>query len=315
MADEHFSYGGQAVIEGVMIRGRRGYALACRLSDGSIETEKTPWEPLSKRHWFLGLPIVRGTPALLEALIIGYRTLMKSADKAAKSEGIAPPSSVQYALSMAVSLVIAVGGFILAPALLVKLVSHLWPVLNTPVGNFLKYLAEGILRIAAFVAFISWASRMAEMHRVFQYHGAEHKVIHAYEAEHTFTPEAAEPYTTLHPRCGTSFIFTVFIVGILVHALVSWNHTFLFVLGSRLLLLPVVAGISYEVIRLAGRFQNSPVISAMVAPGMLMQKITTQPPTPDMMEVAIAALEGALELDGVKIEESKSREEDLKVDS
>ncbi len=147
---------------------------------------------------------------------------MKSADKAAKSEGIAPPSPVQYALSMAVSLIIAVGGFVLAPAFLAKIL----PFPHTHGGSFLKYIFEGLIRIAAFVGFIAWASRMAEMRRVFQYHGAEHKVIHAYEAHGTFTPEAAEPYTTLHPRCGTSFIFTVMLVGILVHALVSWQHGF-----------------------------------------------------------------------------------------
>ncbi len=278
-----------------MIRGRKGYALACRRADGRITTDKFPWEPLSKRHWLLGLPIVRGTPALLEALIIGYKTLMRSADLAAESEGIKPPTPFQYGLSIAFALAIAIGGFVLLPAALTKPV----PV-ETSSGNFLKYLLEGLIRIIFFLIFIVFAARLPEMRRVFQYHGAEHKVIHAYEATGSYSVAEATPYTTLHPRCGTSFIFTVMLVGILVHALVKWEHGFGYVLASRLVLLPVVAGLSYEVIRLAGRFKRSRLLGLMVAPGMWLQKITTQPPTPEMMEVAIHSLEGALELDGVK---------------
>ena len=298
MAAEHFSYGGQAVIDGVMIRGRKGYAVACRLADGEIKVEKRSWEPLSRRHWLLNLPIIRGTPALIDAMVIGYRSLLLSADYAAVSEGIKPPTTLQYVLSIALAMVIAIGGFVLAPAFVTKQV----PAVST-VGNMLKYLLEGLMRLVLFVIFIYLSSRMADMRRVFQYHGAEHKVINAFEATGRYGVEEAEPYGTLHQRCGTSFIFTVMIVGILVHALVSWQHGVLVVLASRLLLLPVVAGVSYELIRLAGRHKRSRILSILVAPGMWLQRITTQPPTPDMVEVAIQALEGALELD----EESKSR--------
>ncbi len=169
------------------------------------------------------------------------------------------------------------------------------------------------ITIFAFVGFILLASRMRDMRRVFQYHGAEHKVIHAYEATGTYSPEGAAPYSTLHPRCGTSFIFTVLIVAILVHFVAGWPSSMAVRLTTRLLLLPVVAGLSYEIIRLAGRFKSSRLLGAMVAPGMWMQKITTQPPTPDMMEVAIVALEGALEIDGVKtpiVEESPAPKND-----
>jgi len=298
VAAEHFSYGGQAVIDGVMIRGRKGYAVACRLADGEIKVEKRSWEPLSRRHWLLNLPIIRGTPALIDAMVIGYRSLLLSADYAAVSEGIKPPTTLQYVLSIALAMVIAIGGFVLAPAFVTKQV----PAVST-VGNMLKYLLEGLMRLVLFVIFIYLSSRMADMRRVFQYHGAEHKVINAFEATGRYGVEEAEPYGTLHQRCGTSFIFTVMIVGILVHALVSWQHGVLVVLASRLLLLPVVAGVSYELIRLAGRHKRSRILSILVAPGMWLQRITTQPPTPDMVEVAIQALEGALELD----EESKSR--------
>jgi uncharacterized protein YqhQ len=294
VAEEHFSYGGQAVIDGVMIRGRKGYAVACRLADGEIKVEKRPWAPLSRRHWLLNLPIVRGTPALIDAMVIGYRSLLLSADYAAVSEGIKPPTTFQYGLSIALAMVIAIGGFVLAPSAVIQRVGGGW---------LLNNVVEGAIRATFFVLFLLLASRMADMRRVFQYHGAEHKVINAFEATGRYGAEEAEPYGTLHQRCGTSFIFTVLVVGIFVHALVGWPTSMVVRLGTRLLLLPVVAGVAYEIIRLAGRHKRSRVLSIMVAPGMWLQRITTQPPTPGMVEVAIEALEGALELD----EESKSR--------
>jgi uncharacterized protein YqhQ len=292
LADEHFSYGGQAVIEGVMIRGRRGYATAFRLGDGGIEVEKHAWVPVARRYRLLGLPFVRGTPALVDALIIGYRSLMRSADVAAREEGIKPPTTFQYALSIATALAIAIGGFVLAPsAIIPRLGLHsVW--LN---------LIEGVIRMAFFVIFILLSSRMTEMRRVFQYHGAEHKVINAFEEAGQYSKEAVEDFRTLHQRCGTSFIFTVLVVGILVHAVMGWP-SLLLRLVSRLAVLPIVAGISYEVIKLAGKHKSSRVLSALVAPGMLLQRITTQPPTEDQVEVAIEALDGALELDGVRAE-------------
>jgi uncharacterized protein YqhQ len=254
LAEERFSYGGQAVIEGVMIRGRRGYATAFRLSDGGIEVEKHTWVPVARRHRLLGLPFVRGTPALIDALIIGYRSLMRSADVAAREEGIKPPTTFQYALSIAAALAIAIGGFVLAPsAIIPRLGLHpVW--LN---------LIEGVIRMAFFVIFILLSSRMTEMRRVFQYHGAEHKVINAFEETGQYSKEAVEDFRTLHQRCGTSFIFTVLVVGILVHAVMGWP-SLLLRLVSRLAVLPIVAGISYEVIKLAGKHKSSEHWSWMV---------------------------------------------------
>jgi len=289
--EEHFSYGGQAVIDGVMIRGRAGYAVACRLAGGDIKVEQHRWIPLSRRHRLLNLPVVRGTPALIDAMIIGYRSLILSADCAAVSEGIKPPTTLQYAISIVIALAIAIGGFVLAPSAVIQRLGAGWLVNN---------VVEGLIRAAFFVGFILLASRMADMRRVFQYHGAEHKVINAFETTGQYSPEAAEPYGTLHQRCGTSFIFTVLVVGIFVHALVGWPPSLAVRLGTRLLLLPIIAGVSYELIRLAGRHKHSRVLRVLVAPGMWLQRITTQPPTPDMVEVAIQALEGALELDGEK---------------
>ena len=289
-ADEHFSYGGQAVIEGVMIRGRKGYATAFRLATGEIEVEKHSWEPLSRRHRLLNLPIVRGTPALIDALMIGYRSLIASADAASRGEGFKPPSAFHYGLSIAIALAIAIGGFVLAPSAVIQRM-HL--------HSFTMNLIEGLVRLILFVLFIFFASLMPDMRRVFQYHGAEHKVIHAYEGTGRYTVADTARYKTLHQRCGTSFIFMVLFVGILVHALMGWPSLALRLL-SRLVVLPIVAGVAYELIRLAGRHKSSLLLGMLVWPGMLLQKITTNAPTPEQVEVAIKALDGALELDGVR---------------
>ena len=292
MTDKHFSYGGQAVIEGVMIRGRKGYATAFRLADGSIEVSKHPWEPLTRRHRLLSLPIIRGTPALIDAMLIGYRSLIASADVAARGEGIKPPSPVHYVLSIVAALAIALGGFVLGPSAVIQRLHAGWLVNN---------LVEGGIRAVAFVGFILLVSLMSDMRRVFQYHGAEHKVINAFEATGRYGHEEAGRYRTLHQRCGTSFIFTVLVVGIFVHALVGWPTSIAVRLGTRLLLLPIVAGIAYELIRLAGAHKSSRLLGVMVAPGMWLQRITTRPPSDDQVEVAIKALEGALELDGAEV--------------
>ena len=292
MADEHFSYGGQAVIEGVMIRGRKGYATAFRLADGGIEVQQHRWEPLTRRHRLLSLPIIRGTPALVDAMMIGYRSLMASADVAARGEGIKPPSPVHYALSIVTAIAIALGGFVLGPSAVIQRLHAGWVVNN---------LVEGGIKAVAFVGFILLVSLMSDMRRVFQYHGAEHKVINAFEATGRYGQEEADRYRTLHQRCGTSFIFTVLVVSIFVHALVGWPTSIAVRLGTRLLLLPIVAGVAYEIIRLAGAHKSSRLLGMMVAPGMWLQRITTRQPGDDQVEVAIKALEGALELDGAEV--------------
>jgi len=292
LADEHFSYGGQAVIEGVMIRGQRGYATAFRLADGGIEVQQHRWEPLTRRHRLLSLPIIRGTPALVDAMMIGYRSLMASADVAARGEGIKPPSPVHYALSIVTAIAIALGGFVLGPSAVIQRLHAGWVVNN---------LVEGGIKAVAFVGFILLVSLMSDMRRVFQYHGAEHKVINAFEATGRYGQEEADRYRTLHQRCGTSFIFTVLVVSIFVHALVGWPTSIAVRLGTRLLLLPIVAGVAYEIIRLAGAHKSSRLLGMMVAPGMWLQRITTRQPGDDQVEVAIKALEGALELDGAEV--------------
>jgi uncharacterized protein YqhQ len=290
MAEGRFSYGGQAVIEGVMIRGRKGYATALRLANGEVEVHRQAWVPLTQRHRLLRLPIIRGTPALIDALVVGYRTLMLSADRVAQGEGIKPPTPFQYALSIAAALAIAIGGFVLLPsAVTPKLVSN----------ALLLNLIEGLIRLVFFVLFLAAVSFMPDMRRVFQYHGAEHKVINAFEETGRYQSQDADQFRTLHQRCGTSFIFMVLFVGILVHALVGWPVWY-WRLISRLLLLPVVAGLSYELVKLAGAHKSNWLLGLLVAPGMWLQKITTREPSPDQIEVAIRALEGALALDGAE---------------
>jgi len=292
LSEDHFSYGGQAVIEGVMIRGRRGFATAFRLADGSIQTDKHVWDPLTNRHPLLRLPIIRGTPALIDALLIGYRSLMASADVAAREEGIRPPSPFHYALSIAGALAVVIFGFVLAPSAVITRIEA---------NSFVLNVLEGLIRMVFFVIFILLASLMPDMRRVFQYHGAEHKVINAFEANGRYSQEDADEHRTLHQRCGTSFIFTVLFVGILVHAVFGWPTIWLRLL-SRILVLPIIAGISYEIIKLAGAHKSSRLLGALVAPGMLLQKITTREPTADQVEVAIRALDSALELDAAPAE-------------
>ncbi len=292
MAEGRFSYGGQAVIEGVMIRGRKGYATALRLANGEVEVHRQAWVPLTQRHRLLRLPIIRGTPALIDALVVGYRTLMLSADRVAVGEGIKPPTPVQYGISIAIALAIAIGGFVLLPSAVTPKI----------VTNFLLLnLIEGVIRLVVFVLFLLGVSLMPDMRRVFQYHGAEHKVINAFEERGSYSSEDAGDFRTLHPRCGTSFIFMVLVVGILVHAVVRWPSLWLR-LAWRLALLPVVAGLSYELVKLAGAHRSSWLLGALVAPGMWLQRITTREPTPDQIEVAIRALEGALAVDGAEAE-------------
>ncbi len=285
-----------------MIRGRKGYATAFRLADGHVEVAKHQWEPLSRRHRLLGLPIVRGTPALIDALTIGYRSLIASADAASRGEGIKPPSAWHYTLSIVAAIAIAIGGFMLLPSWVAGFEFGHSRAASLSFGASVgKNLLEGLIRFIVFVAFIGFSSLMPDMRRVFQYHGAEHKIIHSYEGTGARTVEAAAPYRTLHQRCGTSFIFMVLFVGILVHAVMGWPPPALRLL-SRLLVLPIVAGLAYEMVRLAGKYKSSRLLGALVWPGMMLQKITTKEPTSDQVEVAIQALEGALELDGVKVE-------------
>jgi uncharacterized protein YqhQ len=282
-------YGGQAVIEGVMIRGPRHVATACRVAPDRIVVNTEPTRSLLARYPRLNIVFVRGTPGLIDALTIGFRSLIYSANLAVEAEGQKPPSPWYFALSIVVALVFGIGVFVLAPSALIGRLTH---------NSFVLNVLEGALRASFFVAYIVIIGRMREVKRLFQYHGAEHKVVNAYEAGRPLT--AADEFSVIHRRCGTGFIFNVILVGILVHAVLGWP-TFAIRLLSRLLVLPIIAGIAYELTRLAGRYGDSLIIRALIAPGMWLERLTTAEPTPDQIEVAQDAMRGALEAEGAAV--------------
>ena len=306
MADRT-AYGGQAVIEGVMIRGKERVATAVRLNDGSIAVRREMADGWTKGKSWLRLAFVRGTPALIDSLRLGYRTLMWSADQTMEGEGQKKPNALQYTFSIVLALAIGIGVFMLAPTWVIGLIpgtlhaaagANIWSQLIPTWPALLHNISEGVLRVLMLVGYIFIIGRMKDIQRVFQYHGAEHKVVNGWEAGAELTVEDVRKYSRIHPRCGTSFLFLFFVVGILVHALIGWPNWWLRG-ASRLMLLPVVAGLAYELIRLAGRKRDSLILRILVWPGMLLQRMTTSEPSDDQIEVAIASMRAVLEDEGV----------------
>lgn len=328
MADRS-AYGGQAVIEGVMIRGKERVTTAVRLKDGSIVERREVADALLMKHKWLRLAFLRGTPALIDSLRLGYRTLTWSADLTMESEGQEKPSPFVLTLTIIVALAIGIGLFVLFPAYIVQppewfttwFTRHMPDWLANALPHFerarhaegagfwvqfipskhaiLPNVLEGLIRVLMLIGYILLIGRMADIKRVFAYHGAEHKVVNAYEAGAELTVDGVRGYSRIHPRCGTSFLFLVFVVGILVHALVGWPDNAALRMASRLVLLFPIAGIAYELIRLAGRFRNSGLLKVLVFPGMLLQRLTTAEPDDAQIEVALRALRGVLEDEGV----------------
>jgi uncharacterized protein YqhQ len=303
------AYGGQAVIEGVMIRGKAHVATSCRQPDGTIVVRHDLAESVAARQGWLKLAFLRGTPALIDSVRLGYRTLMWSADMAMAGEPeVKKPTPLQYILTVLFSVAFSISLFVLFPSWLTE---HVFPVepVSTSKSLWAQFIPspkmvipniiEGIIRVLMLVGYILAISLNKEIRRVFAFHGAEHKVVNAYEAGAPLTVEGARPYSRIHPRCGTSFLFLFFIVGILVHAMIGWPDNTIIRLLSRLLLLPIIAGIAYELIRLAGRFRNSLILRTLVWPGLAMQRLTTAEPTDDQIEVATFSLRAVLEREGV----------------
>jgi uncharacterized protein YqhQ len=299
--------GGQALIEGVMMRSPGAYGVAVRRPDGSIAFQRGKVASLARRYPFLKLPILRGVAVLFQSLALGIRSLnfsaeqaMPEAEKKAEAARDAQPagdkSNWAIAGSMAVGLGLGAVIFLLVPLWLTKLSeTYLFGSLSSLGFN----LVDGALRALFFLAYIFLISRMKDIHRVFQYHGAEHKVVFAWEKQVPLTVENARAQSRLHPRCGTSFLLFVLLVSILVFSFIPKTLPFLVMYGGRLLLVPVIAGLSYEVLRFTAKHQAAPLFALLVAPGLALQRITTQEPTDDMLEVAIAALEEALREDGI----------------
>jgi uncharacterized protein YqhQ len=277
-----------------MMRGPRNWAVAVRKPDGDIVHVWRPIDPLAARHWALRLPVVRGVVALGESLSIGFRALSVSASYAAQeeAEGDGEPAEIgRWALAFAflVAIGFAVAVFKVGPALLTDTL----PISN---GQYFVFV-EGLVRVAVFVVYLTVLSMIPSLRRVFQYHAAEHKAINAYEAGEELTPEIAQRYSLIHPRCGTAFLLWVMVVGVFVYATLG-RPVWYWLIVSRIVLLPVIAGIAYELIRFAGRHSENRVLMTMLAPGLWLQRLTTREPTLDQLEVSIRALREVLEREG-----------------
>jgi uncharacterized protein YqhQ len=286
--------GGQAVLEGVMMRGPRNWAVAVRKPDGEIAQVARSIDPLMARHWLLRLPVVRGVIALGESLAIGFRALSVSANYAAQeaAEGDEEPAEIgRWALffSFAIAIGFALMLFKVGPALLTDLL----PIKSG--GWFV--IVEGSIRVTVFVAYLSVLSLIPSLRRVFQYHAAEHKVINAYEAGEELTPEVTQRYSLIHPRCGTAFLLWVMVIGVFVFALFG-RPAWYWLIVTRIALLPVIAGIAYELIRFAGKHAENRVLMTLLAPGLWLQRLTTREPSLDQLEVSIRALREVLEREG-----------------
>ena len=301
--------GGQALIEGVMMRSPGAYGVAVRRPDGSMAFQRGKVEGLARRYPILKLPVLRGIAVLFQSLGIGIRALNFSAEAAMTEEEKAkaapealeakPKDKSNWAIagSMAVGLGFGAVVFLLLPLWLTQLAERF--VFGGHLSNLAFNLVDGLLRAVFFLGYILVISRMKDIHRVFQYHGAEHKVVFAYEKRLPLSVENARVQSRLHPRCGTSFLLFVLLVSIVVFAFIPKTAPFLLKFGGRLLLVPVITGLSYEVLRLTAKYRAAPLFALLVAPGLALQRITTQEPTDDMLEVAIAALEEALREDGL----------------
>jgi len=276
--------GGQAVIEGVMMRGPKTTAVAVRKNDDIvIKTQEN--RSLQDKYKFLKLPILRGVVALIEMLVLGIQTLSYSASVAGlEDEEELTVKDIAFALVSALGFAVLL--FIVLPTLAVRYIS------GNLQNSFLLSLVEGLIRIAIFVTYIAVISLMKDIRRVFEYHGAEHKVVHCYENNEKLTPENAQKYSTIHPRCGTSFMMIVMVVSILLFSFMGWPGVILRIV-SRIVMLPIVSGVSYEFIRLAGKC-NNPIIRILNASGMWLQRLTTREPDKAQLEVAIAALKSVL---------------------
>ena len=325
--------GGQAVLEGVMMRGVDNWALAVRTPDGEIWLDSWPLKSLMKKHRFFRLPVVRGVVGLVESLIIGVRSIQMSANLQLVGDGGAATgggattddggervgdgavtdlgeaavknpddgesiggdegqelSKLELAGTLIVALILAVALFFIAPLFLTGLFSGYLG------EGFTFWFVEGLVRVAIFIGYLAIVTRIPDLRRVFEYHGAEHMSIHALEHDEELTPANVAKYETLHVRCGTSFLLIVMVVSIMVFAFVGRPAWYWLIL-SRVVLIPLIAGVSYEIIRFAGRYEKNRVVRAIMLPGLMLQWMTTKQPDDPQIEVAIASLARIIELE------------------
>lgn len=281
-----FQYGGMAVIEGVMMRGPEVTSIAVRKEDGSIELDQEANSQLPRRYPFLKWPFIRGTYVLIDSMAVGIRMLNKSANMSL-GEDEEELSSGEMLVSGLIAFALAVLLFVILPTAIVHYTQQYTG------GILLQNIVEGIIRIAFFLLYVYAISKMEDIARVFMYHGAEHKSISAYEAGEELNVKNVRKYTTVHPRCGTSFLLIVMVISILVFAMLGEGSLF-YRIWSRLAVLPVVAGLGYEFLKLTGKHYNRRWARILIAPGLLLQRLTTREPDDSMLEVAIAALKAVL---------------------
>ena len=295
------TYGGQAVLEGVMMRSPSSWAVAIRTPEGDIAEVVHDVSSPQQRRKLWRLPVIRGVIALGESLAIGFRALAISANVASQErdehgEIQTQISRGQIIFSFAIAIGFALMLFKVGPALLTN-----WlPIESTS----LFVVVEGFIRVAVFIGYILLISLLPDLRRVFQYHGAEHKTINALEAGAELTPANVQRFSLIHPRCGTAFLLWAMVIAIFVFALVG-RPDWQWLVASRILLLPVIAGIAYEVIRYAGMHRSNRVLMAMLAPGLWLQRLTTREPTDDQVEVSIRALERVLEKERAETPEDR----------
>jgi uncharacterized protein YqhQ len=286
--------GGQAVLEGVMMRSPSNWALAVRKPDGEIAEVNRPIRSVMARHWFFRLPVIRGVIALGESLAIGFRALAISANYAAQEEGEDGEVSTELSRGALIfAFAIAIGFALMLFKVTPALITSWLPIEAT--GWFV--IVEGLIRVTIFILYLLLIALLPDLRRVFQYHAAEHKVINAYEAGEELTPERVQRFSLIHPRCGTAFLLWVMVIAIFVFAFFG-RPVWYWLITSRILLLPLIAGLAYELIRFAGKHTGNRVLMALLAPGLWLQRLTTREPSLDQLEVSIRALKEVLHLEG-----------------
>ena len=301
--------GGQAVLEGVMMRSPSNWAVAVRKPDGKIaQVVNEIASPMAKRRIWR-LPVIRGVIALGESLAIGFRALAISANVASREEDeegkvVTEISRGQIIFSFAIAIGFALMLFKVGPALLTN-----W----LPIDDTAWFvIVEGLIRVAVFIAYIGLIGLLPDLKRVFQYHGAEHKTINALEGGSELTPEKVQKFSLIHPRCGTAFLLWVMVIGVFVFALVG-RPVWYWLIISRILLLPVIAGLAYELIRYAGKHQDNRVLMTLLAPGLWLQRLTTREPSDDQVEVSIQALQRVIEKEAAESPEEQRLESRVEV--
>ncbi len=288
--------GGQAVIEGVMMKAPKGWTVAVRDMKGDIHVKR---ERLHELPRSLRFPMLRGVVALFHALILGIKAIEFSASKA-YNEDEKTMSPLLISLTIGSAFIIGIALFVFLPLYATKLLGFTF--VSVSKNSFIFNLVDGVIRVVIFLIYVIAIGFWKEMRRIFEYHGAEHKIIHAYEAGEELSVDNMRRFSPHHPRCGTSFLLIVMITSILVFSFIPQAWPFIYKFLSRLILIPLIAGISYELLKLSARMKDNPVVNLLIMPGLLLQRLTTKEPDDRQMEVAITALKEVLKFEVEKVE-------------